>query len=78
MDMSSVHQAWPNHLAKHNEWGKKTRHTEEEVGSQHQGMDRPGVCQVPEGSGEQRKWRKLVVKSYVVPHGPPRLRIGDR
>ena len=27
----------------------------EEVGRQHQGMDRPGVCQVPEGSGEQRK-----------------------
>ena len=25
----------------------------EEVGRQHQGMDRPGVRQVPEGSGEQ-------------------------
>ena len=47
--------------------GKKTRQTEEEVGRQHHGMDRPGVCQVPEGSGEQgKKWRKLVVKSYVV------------
>ena len=31
------------------------RQTEEEVGRQHQGMDRPGVWQVPEGSGEQRK-----------------------
>ena len=29
--------------------------TEEEVGRQHQGIDRPGVRQVPEGSGEQRK-----------------------
>ena len=28
---------------------------EEEVGRQHQGMDRPGVRQVPEGSKEQRK-----------------------
>ena len=28
---------------------------EEEVGRQHQGMDRPGVRQVPEGSGEHRK-----------------------
>ena len=28
-------------------------HREEEVGRQHQGMDRPGVRQVPEGSGEQ-------------------------
>ena len=32
-----------------------TRQTEEEVGRQHQGMDRPGVRKVPEGSGEQGK-----------------------
>ena len=44
-----------NHLAKHRERGKKTRQTEEEVGRQHQGMDRLGVHQVKEGSGEQRK-----------------------
>ena len=44
-----------NHLAKHSDKGKKTRQTEEEVGRQHQGMDRPGVWQVPEGSGEQGK-----------------------
>ena len=37
------------------ERGKKTRQTEEEVGRQHQGMDRPGVRQVPEGSREQGK-----------------------
>ena len=42
-----------NHLARHSGRGKKTRQTEEEVGKQHQGMDRPGVRQVPEGSGEQ-------------------------
>ena len=35
--------------------GEKTRWTEEEVGRKHQGMDRPGVCHVPEGSGEQRQ-----------------------
>ena len=35
--------------------GKKTRQTEEEVARQHQGMDTPGVRQVPEGSGEQGK-----------------------
>ena len=34
--------------------GKKTRQTEEEVGRQHQGMDRPGIRQV-HGSGEQRQ-----------------------
>ena len=32
-----------------------TRQTEEEVGRQHHGMDRPGVRQVPEDSGEQGK-----------------------
>ena len=35
--------------------GKKTKQTEEEVGRQHQGMDRSGVRQVPEGSSEQGK-----------------------
>ena len=34
---------------------KKSRQTEEEVGRQHNGMDRPRVRQVPEGSGEQGK-----------------------
>ena len=38
--------------------GKKTKQTEEEVGRQHQGMDRAGVRQVPEGSGEQGKMEK--------------------
>ena len=56
-----------NHLARHSEGGKKTRQTEEEVGRQYQGMNRPGVRQVPEGSGEQKKWRKLVAKSSEVP-----------
>ena len=49
MVMSPVHQVW------HSERGKKTRQTEEEVGRQHQRMCRPGVHQVPEGSGEQGK-----------------------
>ena len=47
-----------NHLARHSERGKKTRQTEEEVGRQRQGMDRPGVCQLPEGSGEQENMEK--------------------
>ena len=47
-----------NHLARHSEREKKTRQTEEEVGRQHQGMDRPGVRQVPEGSGEQGEMEK--------------------
>ena len=63
-----------NRLARHSERGKKTRQTEEGLGRQHQGMDRPGVRQVPEGSWEEGKWRKLVTKSYVVPQRPSRLR----
>ena len=55
MVMSVVHQVWTNHLARHSERMKKTRQTEEEVGRQHQGMTKPGLRQVPEGSGEQEK-----------------------
>ena len=51
-----------NHLAMHGERAKKTRQTEEEVGRQHQGMDRPGVRQVPEGSGEHGKMEKTGCK----------------
>ena len=55
MDMSPVIRFGQNHLETHSERGKKTKKTEEEVGRQRQGMDRPGVCQTPEGSGEHRK-----------------------
>ena len=51
-----------NHFARHSEKGKKIRQTEEEVGRQHQGMDRPGVRQVLEGSGEQGKMEKTGCK----------------
>ena len=46
------------HLARHCERGKKTRQTEEDVRRQHQGMDRPGVWQISEGSGKQGKMEK--------------------
>ena len=49
-------------LQGHSERGKKTKQTEEEVGRQHQGMDRPGVCQVPEGSGKQGKMEETGCK----------------
>ena len=51
-----------NHLAGLSERGKKTRRTKKEVGRQHQGMYRPGVRQVPEGSGEQGKMEKTGCK----------------
>ena len=51
-----------NHLARYSERGKKTRQRDEEVGRQHQGMDRLGVRQVPQGSGEQGKMEKTCCK----------------
>ena len=39
-------------FARHSERGEENK-AEEEVGRQHQGMDRPLVRQVPEGSGGQ-------------------------
>ena len=49
MVMSPFIRSSQNHLARHSERGKKTRQTDEKVGRQHQGIDRP------EGSGEQGK-----------------------
>ena len=57
-----------NHPARHSEREKKTRQTEEEAGRQHQGMDRPGVRQVPEGSGEQGKMEET---DYEIICGAP-------
>ena len=62
-----------NHLARHSERGKKTRQTEEEVVTQHQGLDRAGIRQVQEGSWEQGKMEETV-KSSVVPQRPSQLR----
>ena len=61
------------HLARHNERGKKTLQTEEEVGRQHQEIGLEfGKSQ---RAAENRKRRgKQVVKSTVVPQRPPRLR----
>ena len=45
MVMSPVHQVWPKPFCKGTvKVGKKTRQTVEEVGRQHQGMDRCGVA----------------------------------
>ena len=57
-----------NHLARHSESGKKTRQAEEEIGRQHQGMDTPGVRQIPEGSGEEGKMEETV---YEIICGAP-------
>ena len=48
-----------NHLARYSERGMKTRQVEKEVGRQYKGMNRTGVCQVPESCGEQRKMEEI-------------------
>ena len=63
-----------NHLARHRERGKKTRQTEEEVGRQHQGMDRPEFGKSQRAVENRGKLRKLVEKSSMVPQRPSRLR----
>ena len=55
MDMSPVRKVWPNPSCKAQLKGEGNKADKEEVGRQHQGMDRPGVLQVSEGSGKQRK-----------------------
>ena len=57
-----------NHFARHSERGKKkTRRREEEVRRQHQGMDRPGSVKSQRAVENREEWRKLAVKSSVVP-----------
>ena len=51
-----------NHLARHEERGKKTRRTKKKVERQFQGMDRSRVRQVPEGSGKQGEMEKTGCK----------------
>ena len=51
-----------NQFARHSKRENKTRQTEEEVGRQHQGIDRPGVRQVLEDIGKQGKMEKTGCK----------------
>ena len=51
----------------HREKGKKSRQTKEEVGRQHQGMDRLEFAKSQRAVENREKWRKPVAKSSVVP-----------
>ena len=46
--------------------GKKIRQTEEKVGRQHQGMDRPGVRHVPEGRCQTTVNKSAPIR-YMIP-----------
>ena len=52
--MFPVHKVGQNHLARHSERGEKTRQTEEEVGRQNLGLDRPGV------HPQRKKWEDKI------------------
>ena len=65
-----------NHLARHSEREEKTKQTEEEDGRQHQEMDRPGVRQVPAGSGDKRKMEETGCE--VTCGAPTTLTVKDR
>ena len=52
----------------------QTRLTKEEVGRQHQGMDRPEFSRSQSAVENREKWRKLVAKSSVVPQQPSRFK----
>ena len=57
-------------ISRHSERGKKTRQTEEEVGRQHQGMDRPGVRKVPEGNGKRDNGANWLRNHLWCPNAP--------
>ena len=59
-----------NHLARHSERGKKKRQTEEEVGRQHQEMDRPEFGKSQRAVENREKWRKPVAKPSWCPNDP--------
>ena len=55
MDMFSVHQVWQKPSCKTKRKGEEDKAYRKEMGRQHQGMDRPGIRQVLEGGGQQKK-----------------------
>ena len=59
-----------NHLARHSERGEKTRQTEKKLGRQHQGMDKLGVRQVPDGSGKQKNGGNWLWSHLWCPNDP--------
>ena len=63
-----------SHLVRHSDRGKETRQTEEEVGRQHQGMAGLEFAKSQGATENREKWRKLVLKSSVMPQWPSQLR----
>ena len=73
MDTSPVHQVWPKPSCKAQR-GKKTRQTGKEVGRQLREGTSLEFAKSQRAVENTEKWRKLVVKSPVVPKRPQQLR----
>ena len=74
MDMSPMHKVRQDHLARHSGRGKKTRRQRkrwEDNFREWTGLEFAKSRRAVENSEE---WRKVVVKSSVVPQRPSRLR----
>ena len=63
-----IHQVWPKPSCKAQWKGEEDKAERGKVGRQHQGMDRPGVRQVPESSGE---WGKVEETGCEIICGAP-------
>ena len=64
MVMSPIHQVWPKHLAGHNERGKRKRQRWEDNIREWTGLE---FIKSQRAVENREKWRKLVVKSSVMP-----------
>ena len=62
-----------NYLARQSERGKKTRQAEEAVGTRSRN-EQAWISPTQRAVESREKWRKLVVKSFVVPQLPSQLR----
>ena len=63
-----------NHITRHSERGKKTRQTEEKVGDKIREWTGLEFAKSQWAVENREKWRKLAVKSSVVPQRPSPLR----
>ena len=62
MVMSPFHQVWPKPSCKTQSKGEEDKADKGRGGKTNQGMNRPGVHQVTQGSGEQGKMKETGCK----------------
>ena len=75
MDMSPIHQVWPNHLARQNERGKNTYRRQKKRWEDIREWTDLEFAKSQRAVENGEKRRKLVVKTSVVPQRPSVHRI---